>query len=117
MVWVISYLISIILEMLCVYASLKCDARHEDAAEPHSFSKEMSDCWLGFCAIHLLLMLTSGFCLIMSMKTMIENTATSDRELQVKCESIDGIFDKSLDGCYKNGVKIDFDSNEYGDKQ
>lgn len=118
--WLIITAVVLVLQIIVMVLSVKCDIRHGKQALTSDYKKRLNrfKWWenIGWGTMWLFLAgLVSE--VIGGLYLFIECLPEYDHEAYIKCETIEGEFSKKLNACYKNGVKVVFNEGEqvYGE--
>lgn len=118
--WLIITAVILALQIVVMVLSIKCDIRHDKRALTSDDKRRLNyfEWWenVGWCTLWLFLF-GAVFEVAGGLYFLMECLPEYDREISIKCETIEGEFSKKLNACYKNGVKIVFNEGEqvYGE--
>lgn len=120
MSWLIITATILVLQIVVMVLSIKCDIRHGKQALTNDDKRRLNrfKWWenIGWCTMWLFLF-GLVFEVIGGLYFLMECFPKYDHEISIKCETIEGEFSKQLNACYKNGVKVVFNEGEqvYGE--
>lgn len=118
--WLIATAAVLSLQVIVMVVAIKCDSLHRRQALTTNDKRRVDrfKWWenMAWCNLWLFL-IGLVFEVVGALYFVLECIPEYDREISIKCETIEGEFSRRLNACYKNGVKIVFNEGEqvYGE--